>query len=90
VLETVAMGVADGVAKAAGVGSATEPGNSVSGVKAAIGPAVGDELATTGVGMGVGGAAYWEVETVIAELAPPVGVGLGLGATFGAVVFGRM
>ena len=51
------MGVADGVAMAAGVGSATEPGNSVSGVGAAIGPAVGDGLAIAGVGMGVGGAA---------------------------------
>jgi hypothetical protein len=50
--------VADGGAKATGVGSATEPGNSVSGVGAAIGPAVGDGLATVGVGMGVGGAVY--------------------------------
>ena len=56
-VETVAVGVADGVARAAGVGSATKPGNSVSGVGAAIGPAVGDGLAIAGVGMGVGGAA---------------------------------
>ena len=57
-VETVAVGVAGGVATTAGVGSATEPGNSVSGVGAAIGPAAGDGLATAGVGMGVGGAAY--------------------------------
>jgi hypothetical protein len=58
VVDTGAVGVADGIAMAAGVGSATEPGNSVSGVGAAIGPAVGDGLATAGVGMGVGGAVY--------------------------------
>ena len=57
-VDTGAVGVVDGVAMAAGVGSATKPGNSVSGVGATIGAAVSDGLATAGVGMGVGGAAY--------------------------------
>jgi hypothetical protein len=57
-VDAVGVGVADGVATAAGVGVGTKPGNGAGGVGAAIGPTVEKGLAMEGAGMGVGGAAY--------------------------------
>lgn len=81
-------GVAIGIATTAGVGRGTKPGNGLGGVGAAIGPSVGEGLATTGAGIGTGAGA--DMEIVLDDVAPPVGVGLGLAPALDVVVFGRM
>ena len=50
----VVTGVADGVVRAIGAGVDTKPGNRFGGVGAAMGPTVGEGLATEGAGIGVG------------------------------------
>ena len=54
VADSAVVGVADGVVTAAGIGVGTKPGNGSGGVGAAIGPTVGEALATDGRGMGDG------------------------------------